>query len=174
MAGSARAWMGDDEGPDVESHLAPSVAPVPSNGTPQAAEQAPPRVLIVEDDVSMSFLCRFNLELEGFAVTTATTGAEGLSLAERDAYDLVLLDVMLPDLGGHELAARIGDTPVVFMSARGSADDLARGRAAGAIDYIVKPFDPVTLPERLRRNLDELGRSGPDGVWRLRHGSPPA
>jgi DNA-binding response OmpR family regulator len=155
------------------------------------------RVLVVEDDAAMALLCRFNLELAGFEVATATSGAEGLELASAGSYDVVLLDVMLPrlsgtevcrtlraesdvpiilldvmlpDLGGFDVAQLLPDTPVVFLSARASEADIERGRDAGGIDYIVKPFDPVGLPERLQADLEELERGGPDGVWQLRFG----
>lgn len=125
----------------------------------------------------MRMLCSFNLELAGFEVVSVGTGGEGLARATEGGFDLVLLDVMLPDLGGFEVAKRLQESveglgiPVVFLSARGSEADLARGRAAGAIDYVVKPFDPVALPQRLREDLAELGRAGADAVRRLRFGA---
>lgn len=120
----------------------------------------------------MAMLCRFNLELSGFEVVTAETGLDGVQKATSERFDLVLLDVMLPDLGGLEVAERLRGcgTPIVFMSARDADDDVERGRRAGAIDYVAKPFDPVELPARLRGDLDELERTGVDGVWRLRFG----
>jgi two-component system, OmpR family, alkaline phosphatase synthesis response regulator PhoP len=129
-------------------------------------------VLLVEDDASMAMLCRFNLELAGFEVVTADTGVEGLIKATSERFDLVLLDVMLPDLGGFEVAERLRghSAPIVFMSARDAEDDVEQGRLAGAIDYVSKPFDPVDLPVRLRGDLEELERSGTDGVWQLRFG----
>jgi DNA-binding response OmpR family regulator len=61
--------------------------------------------------------------------------------------------------------------PIVFVSARATEDDLERGRAVGGIDYVTKPFDPVTLPDRLREDLDELKRGGgAERVWRMRFG----
>ena len=78
---------------------------------------------------------------------------------------------MLPDLGGFEVAGRLGEVPVVFMSAKASTADFERGREAGAIDYITKPFDPVALPDRLREDLIELDRGGSAAhVWTLRFG----
>lgn len=151
-----------------------SVAGASGGGREQAT---PLRVLLVEDEPSMRMLCSFNLELAGFDVESVETGAEGVARAADGPYDLVLLDVMLPDLGGFEVAQRLQevhgteDVPVVFLSARGSDADRARGRAAGAIDYVVKPFDPVALPQRLREDLAELRRSGADAVRRLRFGS---
>ena len=137
---------------------------------------APPSLLVVEDDAAMRFLCTYNLELAGFRVATAARGREGLEAAKTKPFDLVLLDVMLPDLGGFEVAAELRahaamrPVPVVFISARTSNQDLARGRAVGAIDYVTKPFDPVELAERLRQDLDELARGGADHVWELRFG----
>jgi DNA-binding response OmpR family regulator len=87
-----------------------------------------------------------------------------------------LLDVMLPDLGGFEVAEALRadeatrDVPLVFVSARTSPTDLARGRAVGAIDYVTKPFDPVGLADRLREDLEELGRAGAESVRELRFG----
>lgn len=92
-------------------------------------------------------------------------------MAAAESPDLVLLDVMLPDLGGFDVAQRLGTVPIVFLSARTSDDDLERGRAAGAIDYITKPFDPVALPDRLREDLDELRQGGgANRVWTMRFG----
>ncbi len=133
------------------------------------------RVLLVEDDASMALLCRFNLELSGFEVVTAATGAEGVAKAAEERFDLLLLDVMLPDLGGIEVAQELrsrGDAsaPIVFMSARTADEDIELGRRVGAIDYVPKPFDPVELPERLRADLVEFDRSGARGVWQMRFG----
>ncbi len=120
----------------------------------------------------MAMLCRFNLELSGFEVVTAETGSEGVEKATSERFDLVLLDVMLPDLGGLEVADQLRGVgaPIVFMSARDADEDVERGREAGAIDYVSKPFDPVELPKRLRGDLEELERSGVEGVWQLRFG----
>jgi two-component system OmpR family response regulator len=119
----------------------------------------------------MRQLVTVNLELSGFRVVAAATGEEGLALATREGPDVVLLDVMLPDLGGFEVAERLPDVPIVFVSARTSESDLERGREVGAIDYVTKPFDPIALADRLREDLEELGRGGPERVWRLRFGS---
>jgi DNA-binding response OmpR family regulator len=131
-------------------------------------------VLVVEDDPAMRLLVQFNLEAAGFQVTVAETGTEGLTAAAAEQPELVLLDVMLPDMGGFDVAEQLPDVPVVFMSARAAAADFARGRDAGAIDYISKPFDPVSLGDRLREDLIELDRSGSaDRVWTLRFGPTP-
>jgi DNA-binding response OmpR family regulator len=147
-----------------------------SGGAPAEDEARQPRVLVVEDDPAMQMLCSYNLRLAGFDVTTASTGREALERAPEQRYDIILLDVMLPDLGGFEVAEALRateqthDVPLVFVSARTSPEDLARGRVAGAIDYVTKPFDPVQLAARLLEDLDELARGNADDVWELRFG----
>ena len=139
---------------------------------PEATRGRQLTVLLVEDDPAMRLLCTYNLEAAGFRVLAAGGGQEGVELAESEKPDLVLLDVMLPDLGGFEVAQRLGAVPIVFLSARASDADLDRGRAAGAIDYVTKPFDPVALPERLREDLEELRRGGSaDRAWSMRFGT---
>ena len=119
----------------------------------------------------MQLLVAFNLEAAGFRVVVAKTGNEGIELAAVEKPDVVLLDVMLPDLGGFEVAEQLRAVPIVFMSARASESDLERGRGVGAIDYVTKPFDPVVLADRLREDLEELKRGGgAEQVWRMRHG----
>lgn len=131
-------------------------------------------VVVVEDDPAMQLLVQFNLETAGFRVTLAETGTEGLATVAAEEPDLVLLDVMLPDMGGFEVARSLSDVPIVFMSARASTGDFARGREVGAIDYISKPFDPVALPDRLREDLIELDRTGSAAhVWAFRFGHTP-
>jgi len=131
-------------------------------------------VLVVEDDPAMRLLVQFNLEAAGFRVAMAETGAEGLEAAAAEEPDLVLLDVMLPDLGGFDVAGRLSGVPIVFMSARAAVTDFTRGREVGAMDYISKPFDPVALPARLREDLIQLEKSGSAAhVWALRFGLTP-
>ncbi|MBV8480339.1 MAG: response regulator [Actinobacteria bacterium] len=129
-------------------------------------------VLLVEDDAAMRLVCRVNLEAAGYAVVIATTGSEAIERAREVEPDVVLLDVMLPDVGGFEVARQVGGAPVVFLSARVSEVDIERGRTAGAIDYVTKPFDPLRLPRRLREDLEELRRNGSSSVWRMRFGIP--
>ncbi|HLX18870.1 MAG TPA: response regulator [Gaiellaceae bacterium] len=128
----------------------------------------PLTVLLVEDDPAMRLLCRVNLEAAGYDVVIATTGSEAIERAREVDPDVVLLDVMLPDVGGFEVARQVGGAPVVFLSARVSDADIERGRTAGGIDYVTKPFDPLRLPRRIREDLDELRRGGPAAVWHLR------
>lgn len=165
------------EGPSESSGGGPTAARrrlVPVSDTPEGRWQDREiTVVVVEDDPAMRLLVQFNLEASGFRVTLAETGTQGLHAVADQDPDLVLLDVMLPDMGGFDVAQRLGDVPIVFMSARASASDFAHGRAAGAIDYISKPFDPVALPNRLREDLIELERGSAADVWTLRFGHTP-
>jgi DNA-binding response OmpR family regulator len=168
-----RVFSGEDE-PGGK----PRESPRPQLAVAREPDEAPgaapsPSVLLVEDDEAMRFLCAFNLEVEGFRVTSAATGQEALERARAERFDLLLVDVMLPDVGGFELVQQLRDlgAPVVFISARTSAADLARGRAAGAIDYVTKPFDPVELSARLREDLEVFADGGAARVWQLRFGA---
>ena len=122
------------------------------------------RLLLVDDEPSMRLLCSINLELAGFEVIEAVDGAQALQRAAADDFDLVLLDVMLPDIGGHDVARRLSSDartrglPVVFLSARADRDDLIVGYELGAVDYITKPFDPVALAARVEEILDRVAR----------------
>lgn len=117
----------------------------------------------------MRTLCRINLELAGFEVTEAADGAEALARAREHGVALILLDVMLPDMGGHEVAEQLAaddrtrDLPVAFLSARASTDDLRRGYELGAVDYITKPFDPVGLGERVLEIVRRVERGEGEG-----------
>jgi DNA-binding response OmpR family regulator len=122
------------------------------------------RVLLVDDEPAMRAVCRMNLEMEGFDVLEAAEGEQALALALRERPDLVLLDVMLPRMNGYDVAQRLRSDqattriPVVFMTALATADDRKRGFEAGGVGYMVKPFDPVSLGERIRQTLDRLER----------------
>jgi DNA-binding response OmpR family regulator len=132
------------------------------------------RVLVVDDEPSMRLLCTINLELAGFEVVEAADGAQALEQARAGVFDLVLLDVMLPDIGGHEVArglkadARTKTLPVVFLSARTDRDDMRTGFELGAIDYITKPFDPVLLAVRVEEILARVEREESESYRRAR------
>jgi DNA-binding response OmpR family regulator len=127
-------------------------------------KQAGRRVLIVDDEPSMRLLCSINLEMAGFDVTEAADGAQGLERAQNDAFDLVLLDVMMPGIGGHEVLRRLSEDdrtralPVVFLTARTDRDDLRAGYELGAVDYVTKPFDPIALAARVEEILGRVDR----------------
>lgn len=113
------------------------------------------RILIVEDERHLAVGLQFNLESEGHAVTVLETGELALErlAAEPAAVDLVLLDVMLPGVDGFHVARTLREArnylPILMLTARGSAEDVLRGFAAGADDYLPKPFDLAILRARI-------------------------
>src|SRR5690606_16532933 len=102
------------------------------------------RILVVEDDPSISLGLRMNLEAEGYLVDVADDGEVGLEMAKREELDLVILDVMLPKLNGLEVLRALRNahvmTPIIVLSARGAEMDKVVGLELGAEDYITKPF----------------------------------
>ncbi len=125
------------------------------------------RVLIVEDDPSLTTLLDYNLRAEGYDITSCADGSEAALTIAEDAPDLVLLDWMLPGLSGIELCRRLRASkatrhlPVIMLTARGEEGDRVRGLEVGADDYIVKPF---SVPELLARVRAMLRRSSPQRV----------
>ncbi|MGH2676357.1 MAG: response regulator transcription factor [Actinomycetota bacterium] len=115
------------------------------------------RVLVADDDPVILRLIEVNLGLEGFEVETANRGEEAITKARQVAPDVILLDVMMPEMTGWEVAARLkedGETahiPVVFLSARTQEEDRRKGQELGVAAYVSKPFDPVELVETIRR-----------------------
>jgi len=146
----------------------PAGSPAPHASRDGAARRdiETPRVLVVDDEPSVRLLLRVNLPLSGFEVVEAPDAETALERAEREAFDLILLDVMMPGMNGLELAQRLktfagtSDAPVVFVSARADRADISRGLEVGAADYITKPFDPIRIAERLRAVLDGARREG--------------
>jgi CheY-like chemotaxis protein len=121
------------------------------------------RVLFVEDDPDMQTVARVALEaLGGFSVLGCISGAEALERVEAFAPDLILLDVMMPGMDGLEtlrllrLLPGAAAVPVVFMTASPQAQDVSEYRAAGAVDVIAKPFNPMTLPATVRSIWNRL------------------
>jgi two-component system, OmpR family, response regulator ResD len=118
-----------------------------------------PRILIVEDDSSLAQIVRDNLLMDGFEVEWAPQANHALKLYSSFVPDLVLLDVMLPDLSGFELARVLrhgGKTPIIILSARGEKADKLTGLRLGADDYITKPFDIEELVARINTVLRRL------------------
>src|SRR2546423_447218 len=102
------------------------------------------RVLVVDDEENITFLLSSALRHFGFDVTTAATGRQGLDAVRANEFDLVLLDVMLPDLDGFEVCRRMRQdgerVPVLFLTARDATEDRVRGLTLGGDDYVAKPF----------------------------------
>jgi DNA-binding response OmpR family regulator len=128
------------------------------------------RILVIEDEQKVAKALREGLEAERYAVSTAADGEEGLQLASRDPFDLVLLDLALPHRDGIDvltsLRKRNVQTPVFILTARDTVEDRVLGLDRGADDYLVKPF---TFPELLARVRALLRRGHADPVRSLKH-----
>jgi two-component system OmpR family response regulator len=115
------------------------------------------RLLVVEDDPNILELLSASLRFAGFDVTTATSGSAAVNAAKDRRPDLVVLDVMLPDLDGFEVIRMLREggarTPVVFLTARDATDDKIRGLTLGGDDYVTKPFSLEELTARIRAVL---------------------
>jgi len=126
-------------------------------------------VLVVDDEERMSRFIRLNLEHDGFQVVEANRGMQAIQLIRDRMPDVVLLDVMMPDLDGFEVLQLIRETSqvsVIMLTAKGEEDDKVRGLELGADDYITKPFSPRELVSRVRavlRRTDQGSTTG-DGV----------
>lgn len=117
-------------------------------------------ILIVEDDEAIANLISMNLMMEGYNCVIAYDGKEGADLLEKERYDLVLLDIMLPEINGYELLEYIKPTeiPVIFITAKGSVNDRIKGLRLGADDYISKPFQIGELTARVEAVLRRYGK----------------
>ena len=128
------------------------------------------RILIVEDDPSILRGLDLNLAMEGYKVRTATDGEEGLRIARTERPDLLVVDVMLPRLGGLELVRELRkedpDMPILILSAKGQEQDKVAGLALGADDYVVKPFSLKELLARIGAALRRHRKAGDAGPAR--------
>ncbi len=119
-------------------------------------------ILLVEDEEHLLKTIQLNLELEGYVVTPATNGIEALKEFRKGTFDLILLDVMLPEMNGFDVCEEIrkenNRVPVIFLTAKGSSEDRIQGLKLGADDYLTKPFN---LEELLLRVQIILRRSAP-------------
>jgi two-component system OmpR family response regulator len=118
-----------------------------------------PHVLVVDDEENIRFIVESALDMAGFRVASAGSGAEALNLAATLNPDVIVLDVMLPDVDGFTLLRRIRDlgsaAPVVFLTARDGTEDRVRGLTTGGADYVVKPFAVAELVARVKLRLPD-------------------
>ncbi|BAD41384.1 response regulator [Symbiobacterium thermophilum] len=118
------------------------------------------RILLIEDDPDIQRMVQLSLKFQGgHEVSVASGGQEGIAKAEQERPDLILLDVMMPEMDGYETCRRLkanpatASIPIVFLSARAQQSEIEKGRSLGAIGYLVKPFDPMTLSDQLEAML---------------------
>ena len=119
------------------------------------------KILIIEDDLSIAELERDYLEAEGFENEIIQNGAEGLKKALNDEYDLIVLDLMLPDMDGFSICRKLRkekNIPILMVTARKEDIDKIRGLGLGADDYITKPFSPGELVARVKSHLNRYER----------------
>ena len=123
------------------------------------------KILIAEDERDIRDLITFTLNYAGYEVLHATNGEEAVQIALAEKPDLVLLDVRMPHMDGYDACIKmkseesLKDMVVVFLSAKGQESEIRTGLNAGAVEYILKPFSPDQLVERVRANLERLGKT---------------
>ncbi len=122
-------------------------------------DQTRPRILVVDDDEDIAGFVAMNLRMEGFDVVVAHDGAVALDMVRRTSPDLVILDLMMPEVDGVEVTKRLradamtSALPIIMLTAKGQTPDKVLGLQAGADDYMVKPFDTLELVVRVRNTL---------------------
>jgi PleD family two-component response regulator len=125
-----------------------------------------PRILVVDDDPNIRELITETLGYEEYHILEAANGKEALLLSEREFPDLIVLDIMMPDLDGMEVCRRLrkgaltNHIPIIMLTAKGVVEDKIKGMESGADDYITKPFDPMELEARINMHLRRSIREG--------------
>jgi DNA-binding response OmpR family regulator len=130
----------------------PLIRELETPGQPSAS----PHVLVIDDEYSIIDAIRIGLRLQGFSVESAASGLAGLDLAQRLRPDVIVLDVMLPELDGLSVCRRLramSDVPIIMLTARDEVDDRILGLDSGADDYLIKPFSVGELAARIRALL---------------------
>jgi two-component system, OmpR family, response regulator len=124
------------------------------------------RVLVVDDEPNLVEVVAMALRFQGFTVETAATGREALGAVAKFKPHLMVLDVMLPDMEGFDVAARLGaqraGVPIIFLTARDATEDKVRGLSGGGDDYMTKPFSLEELVARIRTILRRTGQAAPE------------
>ncbi|MCL4529829.1 MAG: response regulator transcription factor [Chloroflexi bacterium] len=122
------------------------------------------KILIAEDDPDIRELVAFTLRFAGHEVVAASNGEEAVQLAGREFPDLILMDVRMPRMTGYDACrvmkanSELKDIPVVFLSAKGQESEIQTGLEAGAEEYLLKPFAPNQLTDRVRAILSKFGK----------------
>ncbi len=122
------------------------------------------KLLLVDDDPNLLLLVTDYLEFRGYEVISAQNGCEALAALKKDTPDMIICDVMMPDIDGYELVANLRQRPeiawipVLFLSAKGQSEDRIKGLNLGADVYMVKPFEPEELVAQVESSLSQFGR----------------
>jgi CheY-like chemotaxis protein len=122
------------------------------------------KILIAEDEPDIRDLVAFTLRFAGHEVVAVGNGADAVEAAPREMPDLILMDVRMPQMTGYEACgkikadARVRDIPVVFLSAKGQDSEIQAGLSAGASEYLLKPFGPMELTEKVKELLEKYGK----------------
>lgn len=133
------------------------------------------KILVVEDERDILQLVKLYLDKEGFRVSTASTGTEGLRQAKQEKPDLVILDLMLPEIDGLEICKRLRSAPdtammpIIMLTAKAEESDTVIGLELGADDYVTKPFSPKALIARVKALLRRLERKPEGGPSRYQY-----
>jgi len=135
---------------------------------------AKPSILIIEDDEDIQRLLSYRFIKNGFSVSCADSGEEGLAALKREGFDCLILDIMLPGMDGIEVCRRIrqdtqqSSIPIIMLTAKGEEQDIVTGLDSGADDYVTKPFSPKVLLARinvlLRRGQEDKEASEDKGM----------
>ncbi len=126
-------------------------------------DRRPYRVLIVEDEAGLADSIRYTLESEGFDVLVAATGTAGVEAARLNGPDVILLDLMLPEMAGLDVCRQVrtfSDVPIIMLTAKDAEADKVAGLELGADDYMTKPFSMRELVARIRSQLRRMSRTG--------------
>ena len=136
----------------------------------------PKKILVVEDEPDILQLVKLYLEKEGFRTATAVNGAQALKKVKEDKPDLIVLDLMLPELDGLEVCKRLrfvpetAMLPIIMLTAKAEESDTVIGLELGADDYVAKPFSPKALVARIKALLRRLERTPTEGAGLYRYG----
>ena len=121
------------------------------------------KILIIEDEKDIRQLVIYTLQYAGYQVVAGVNGEEAVALARQERPDLILMDVRMPRMDGYQAAHLIKNDeltqhiPIVFLSAKGQESEVEHGFEVGAEDYLIKPFNPTELIDRIRSVVDEIG-----------------
>ena len=123
-----------------------------------------PKILIAEDEPDIRDLIALTLQFNGYDVASAKDGVEAVAMAQKDRFDLILMDVRMPRMTGYEACKEmkadpdLKDIPVVFLSAKGQENEIQQGLEVGAEEYLLKPFAPDQLTARVKAILAKFGK----------------